>query len=229
MSDLMVGWGCHFTKVQIMTRLIADFILGASIISYPSATGIEGWRGIVPLHATRADVERQLGPGTTDCKCGYYLKDLNVFFYYSSGTCESGGSGGWNIPLDTVLRIVVHPKPTPRFVDLQIDERKFQKKHEGHIERLVSYVNEEEGLIISVDEDSGLVMGLSYGPTQQDNHLRCPQNSAREAPPNPFKNFLVPDRGGRMFPSRTVIDSALLRILLNRRLPRKHTAMEDSL
>ncbi|MFY9570065.1 MAG: hypothetical protein WAV20_01525 [Blastocatellia bacterium] len=154
------------------TRLLACCLLGVSLMSSPS--GIKGWRGIIPLHSTRADVERLFGLGTNECKCGYYLEDLNVFFYYSSGNCKSGGSGGWDVPPDTVLRIVVHQKPTPRLSDLQIDESKFKKRHDGHIERIVSYVNEEEGLIIEVDEDSGLVMGFDYAPSAKDKHLRCP-------------------------------------------------------
>lgn len=141
-------------------------------MSYPA--GIKGWRGIVPLLSTRADVERLLGPGANECKCGYYLEDLNVFFYYSSGNCKSGGSGGWDVPPDTVLRIVVYRKPTPRLSDLQIDERTFKKRYGGHIARMVSYVNDDEGLIIEVDEENGLVMGFAYVPAAGDKHLRCP-------------------------------------------------------
>jgi hypothetical protein len=137
-------------------------------------SGTKGWRGIVPLYSTRADVERLLGPGINECKCGYYLKDLNVFFYYSSENCKSGGSGGWDVPPNTVLRIVVYRKPTPRLSDLQIDESKFKKRYSGHLESMVSYVNDDEGLIIEVDEDNGLVMGFDYVPAAEDRHLRCP-------------------------------------------------------
>lgn len=78
----------------------------------------KGWRGIRPLHSNRLDVERLLGQGTEWCKCSYYLTEVNVLFVYSSGDCKSGGSAGWNVPPDTVLRITVNPTPVPRLTDL---------------------------------------------------------------------------------------------------------------
>ena len=129
---------------------------------------------IVPVHSTRADVERMLGSGINECKCGYYLKDVNVFFEYSSGNCKTGGSGGWDVQTDTVLKIVVHQRPAPLFSDLEIDKTKFEKRYDGHIERIVSYVNDEEGLVIQVDEVSCLVMGFYYIPAAADKELRCP-------------------------------------------------------
>ena len=134
-------------------------------------SNVKGWRGIVPLHSTRADVEALLGPGTNECKCGYYLDKVNVFFVYSSSNCDNGGA--WNVPIDTVLRITVYAKPSPRFSDLKIDKTKFIERHDGHIESIVSYVNEEKGLIIEVDRESDMVMGFYYIPAAKDEHLRC--------------------------------------------------------
>lgn len=136
---------------------------------------VQGWRGIVPLHSTRADVEALLGPGTNECQCGYYLDDVNVSFLYSSFNCKSGG--GWDVPLDTVLSIVVHPKPSPRFSDLNIDKTKFSERHEGHIEHIVSYVNDDDGLIIEVNSERDMVMGFYYIPAARDQHLRCGKSS----------------------------------------------------
>lgn len=138
---------------------------------------VEGWRGIVPLHSTRADVERLLGLGTNECKCGYYLDDLNVFFVYSSTNCETSGSGAWDVPLDTVLGITVYPKLKPRFSDLRIDKTKFIERHDGHIENIVSYFNEDEGLIIEVNRELDMVMGFYYVPAAKDQHLRCGNSS----------------------------------------------------
>ena len=139
----------------------------------PERTSVEGWRGIVPLHSTRADVERLLGPGTNECKCGYYFDDVNVSFVYSSYNCETGGSGAWDVPHDTVLRIIVYPKPSPKFSDLSIDKTKFTERHGGHIEDIVSYVNDDEGLIIEVNKESDTVLGFYYVPAAKDQHLRC--------------------------------------------------------
>lgn len=136
------------------------------------ATHIRGkeWRSIVPLHSTRADVERVLGSGTNWCKCAYYLDDMNVFINYSSGDCKSGGSGGWDVPADTVLKITVVPKPSPRLSDLKIDENRFEKQT-GHIEGNILYVDEEEGF--SIEVSGGMVRAFVYGPDAKDKHLRC--------------------------------------------------------
>ena len=132
---------------------------------------VEGWRGIIPLHSTRADVERLLGPATDGCKCAYYLDDVNVSFVYSSFNCKSGGA--WDVPPYTVLRIVVYPKNHPRFSDLDVDKTKFTEKNEGHIENIVSYVNDVDGLIIEVNREMDMVMGFYYVPAAKDQHLRC--------------------------------------------------------
>ena len=148
-------------------------LLYFALMSYTSMPSRDsGWRGIVPLHSTRGDVERLLGPGTNECKCAYYLDDVNVFLQYSSGDCKSGGSGGWNIPADTVIRFTVVPKPRPRLSDLKINESKFRRMENGHLRDVVRYVNEEQGLLIEVYE--GMVNELVYFPNAKDEHLRCP-------------------------------------------------------
>jgi hypothetical protein len=140
-----------------------------------NAPTLEGWRGIVPLHSTRADVEALLlGPGTSECKCTYYLDDVNLFFVYSSSNCKTSGSEAWNVPIDTVLSITVYPKPSPKFSELEIDKTRFNEKPDGHIADHVFYVNDEDGLIISVNTERDIVMAYYYVPTAKDQHLRCP-------------------------------------------------------
>ena len=135
-----------------------------------SSTDTKGWRGIVPLRSTRADVEALLGEGTNECKCSYYREDMNIFFVYSSGNCESGGSGGWNIAPDTVIRFTIYPKPNPKMSDLSINESEFEKRED--IGDLLLYVNAKEGF--SLDVQRGLVTSLNYGPAEGDEYLRCP-------------------------------------------------------
>lgn len=143
------------------------------VLSLAPSSSVDGWRGIVPLHSTRGDVERLLGPGGNSCACAYYLEEENVFFVYSTGTCKSGGSGGWDVSPDTVLRITVYPKPKPRLSALGIDLSRFQRRQDGHIASVVSYVNDEDGLIIEVDEDRDIVKGFYYRPSAKDSGLRC--------------------------------------------------------
>jgi hypothetical protein len=154
---------------------IAFMILGGllTLPSFQVDTNSRGWRGIVPLHSTRADVERLLGPGINECKCDYYSKNVNVFFLYSRGDCKSG-QGAWDVPPDTVTRITVYAHhPSLKLTDLNLDGTRFKKRHDGHIEQIVSYVNEEDGLLIEVNEDIGIVMGFCYYPVREDKDLRC--------------------------------------------------------
>ncbi len=155
-----------------MRITFALFFFLISTLSLDSPSMDKGWRGIIPLHSTRADVERLLGKGTDECKCGYYLNDMNIFFKYSPGDCRSG-RGGWDVPLDTVVWITIYPKPNPRLSDLNIDETKFKKRQGAHIQEFY-YENEEEGLTLEVYDDR--VQSFLYGPAQKDKHLRCPDN-----------------------------------------------------
>src|ERR1044072_446915 len=109
-----------------MMFTIAVPLLIVLIFPLASVSEAKGWRGIIPLHSTRADVEKLLGSGTDWCKCSYYLEEMNVFFVYSSGNCERGGSGDWNIPPETVIRFTIYPKIKPKLSDLNINESKFK-------------------------------------------------------------------------------------------------------
>ena len=154
---------------------IALMIVGGllTLPSFQIDTNSRGWRGIVPLHSTRAEVERLLGPGTDACKCAYYSKDVNVFFLYSIGDCNSV-RGAWDVPPDTVIRITVYAHhPSLKLTDLNLDGSKFEKRHIGHIAAIVTYINEETGLLIEVNEDIDAVGGFYYYPAKEDEHLRC--------------------------------------------------------
>jgi len=133
------------------------------------------WRGITPLHSTKADVEKILGRTSDGRNTKYYLKDVNVFIDYSEGGCIDGKSGGWNIPPDTVIRFTVVTKYLPKFSTLEIDRAKFKEKKDEEVEGHLYYTNEEEGSIIHVSAYTGEVLGFYYGPSQKEASLRCPK------------------------------------------------------
>jgi hypothetical protein len=141
MSLTLVHFGIRFYETTVINgamkvkSTLAIFLVLNLMLPIANSSTANGWRGIVPLHSTRADVERLLGPGTNECKCGYYLEDVNVFFDYSSGDCRGRGSGGWDIQPDTVLRITVYPKPNPLLSSLKIDESKLSSRLTVAIER----------------------------------------------------------------------------------------------
>jgi hypothetical protein len=127
------------------------------------------WRGIVPLHSTRADVERMLGNGSGACKCSYYLEDIDVYFKYSSGDCKSGG--GWNVANDTVIDVTVHPHALPRLADLKLDVGRFKITEQSELPGIFDYYDEEEGFLMEVE--NGMVRAFYYTPASKDIHLRC--------------------------------------------------------
>jgi len=136
-----------------------------------------GWRGIVPLHSTRRDVERLLGVGKGLCRCEYTLEDGNVSFQYSGKPCAEVRERGWRVPRDTVISISFYPKINSRFSELAIDKAKYEKKADPEIEGAFSYFNEADGILIEVDGDR--VSGFYYTATKRDENLRCPLKKQR--------------------------------------------------
>jgi hypothetical protein len=95
---------------------------------------------------------------------------MNIFFRYSSGNCENGGSGNWNIAPDTVIGITIYPKIRTKLSDLNIDESQFEKRSD--IGDALIYINPDEGFSIGVQR--GEVTSFDYWPSVNDEHLRCP-------------------------------------------------------
>lgn len=141
-----------------------------------SGTGFaqnEGWRGIVPLRSTRADVERLLGPPAKPEKYAevYDLEEEAIFIEYSSGPCRKERKGGYNVPSGTVVQLRISLRVKPRFSELQIDESKYEKNADPELPGLLHYVNREEGIAYQVQE--GKVTSTNYFPAAKDGHLSC--------------------------------------------------------
>jgi hypothetical protein len=139
-------------------------------VVYPQA---QGWRGIVPLHSTRGDVEHILGLSSDSNKviAYYYLESETVTIQYTTGGCEEGSE--WNVPPETVLTIAIHPKTKPKLSELHIDLTKFKKESNPHIAGIVYYVNKEDGIGIESRADEELAYSISYTVPAKDDHLRC--------------------------------------------------------
>jgi hypothetical protein len=151
------------------------FLLLALTTLTPSSA--KGWRDIVPLHSTRADVERLLGPPSIDRSdiTFYEFERESVSLHYAKGPCGVDSSG-WNVPRDTVIIIRVRPKPNLlRFADLKLDERRYKKETNDHVQYMINYINEEEGISYEVDtRDDNIVTAIEYFPATKDAYLRCP-------------------------------------------------------
>ena len=128
----------------------------------------QGWRGLVPLHSTRQDVERLIGTPT-----GYYydLKNERVAIDFSSGTCDGAGADSYKVPAGTVTRIRVIPKSELSLKALRVDLTRYKKKVNENIEPHVFYYDEEGGETIEVFD--GKVQSLTYTPKASEASLRC--------------------------------------------------------
>lgn len=138
------------------------------------------WRGLVPLHSTRADVERLLGSPSIDRSdiTFYEFERESVSFHYAKGPCGVESSG-WNVPRDTVISIWVTPRPNLlKLADLRLDESKYKKEKDTHVQYIVNYINDAEGISYEVDTSAeGMVTLIEYLPAAKDAHLRCPTSS----------------------------------------------------
>jgi hypothetical protein len=151
-------------------RFIACFFVLLASVSVSSA---KAWRGIVPLHSTRADVERILGKPTR-LDYIYDLDEGTVRIMYIKQRCEQGvpsGWGNWNVPPDTVINISVE-------ADIPVKKLKIR-----HLERYKWYTDDSfttyyrlpaQGLEYSVQ--NGSVVDITYGPTEEDKKLLCKKN-----------------------------------------------------
>lgn len=150
----------------------------------------DGWKGIVPLHSTRGDVERLLGPSEEKCKCFYKTETEKVFVEYSQGPCK-GFLSGWDVPADTVLMISVQPNTEVRLSDLSLDLTKLVRTS-GTDTSDVYYTDNDRGVRYKVS-DSGIVRTVDYVPNRADYPLRCkgfpsfPDLGHREF--NPFDTY----------------------------------------
>lgn len=166
---------------------IAHMVLSCACMMFLTSAVAEAkkWRGITPLHSTREDVERLLGPPavgrlTEQCRCLYDTGDETVYVIYANGLpCNKPEErdwrvGGWKVPRDTVIEITVYSKKNQNLPDLKIDESKYKKIANEELPGVFYYINVEEGIKIEVDGDA--IGGVTYFHTSTDAHLSCQDN-----------------------------------------------------
>src|SRR4026209_1912183 len=153
------------TIMNVVAQIAVCCVVTLACASLSSA---KAWRGIVPLHATRADVERILGKPTWSDDT-YELPQGTIEIMYAKKRCEQGvpsGWGNWNVPVDTVVNISIE-------VDFPVKDLKIR-----NLERYKWYTDDslttyyrlaKQGLEYSVRD--GRVTNVTYGPTTQDNKL----------------------------------------------------------
>lgn len=155
---------------QLMRQLyLAMFICAYMLID--SDVWAMDWRGITPLHSTRTDVERILGVKTSGKSYDQFIIDGDrVSVLFSTTRCEGENPRGYNVPLGTVLEIIVFPKKVIPISSLDLDMNTFKLVYTDS-EGELSYENNEDGLYITAI--SGQVRAFTYGRASKDRQLLC--------------------------------------------------------
>lgn len=168
-----------------MIVVVKIFVSVTFIVSLSTVSRAKEWRGLKPLHSTRADVERLLGEPPPPPKDGtrvyalnkgrsiYFLDEGEIYIVYAEPEVPAAASCLGRIPAGTVLLIQVTPKPDWTFSELQLDERDFRKFDASQPPNLgyEGYINEQEGLVIRTFK--GRVEQISYFASALDKAL-CP-------------------------------------------------------
>ena len=135
------------------------------------------WRSVIPLHSTRAEVEKLLGPPRPESKgidaATYQTPSEKVFVLYSTGPCRAKPNNGWNAPRGTVVELSVEPTVKSKLTELKLDESKYSKKRDPELPDYTYYRDDEDGIRITVNTAEGVVVSFSYGPTSKERSLRC--------------------------------------------------------
>jgi hypothetical protein len=155
------------------------------ILFMSAASYAKGWRGIIPFHSTRADVEKLLGEPPPPPKDGtrfytlnkgrsiYFTDEGEIYIVYANDKIPAAIDCLGKIPIDTVLIIEITPKKEMRLSDLGIDEKRFRRFDPSEPANIgfTGYIDEEEGLAIRTRE--GKVEQINYVAAKKDRHL-CP-------------------------------------------------------
>jgi hypothetical protein len=130
------------------------------------------WRGIVPLHSTRADVVRLHGQcANPELRCQFASDDGEVYIVFSSRD-EYVADCVKQLPLGIVILIEVTPKTGSRLSDIG-DLKRFRKFESSSPPGIgyEGYSDSEEGVIY--DTYKGRLVTVVYLAEKKDTHL-CP-------------------------------------------------------
>ncbi len=159
--------------MSITRTIITCMYAMLTVVGIPPA---EGWRGIVPLHSTRMDVERLLGSPreSRGVASTYETENGKVLVFYSADPCKKDEE--WNVPRDTVVSFTVSPKAKLPITDLKLDTANYKRVLDHHVQGIVYYFNKEQGIRIETRQLEGGredVNSITYEPAAKDNYLRC--------------------------------------------------------
>jgi len=145
-------------RVKLSATVI---IMACVILLIPGAANGKAWKGIVPLHSTRADVERLLGPPGLD-DSGYDIDDARVSITYSFQGCQEGLPVGWKVAPNTVVSISVSSIGEVTLSDVLVAGRNYDQIYRVHTPRAVDYVDVQEGVrYVTTEGEVQTIMNLA--------------------------------------------------------------------
>jgi hypothetical protein len=167
------------SSFQVKNMGMIEAILFSAFVTF-AFQDHRGWKGILPLHSTRADVERVLGPPTEPCKegCHYDTRSEGVFVRYSTERCVGHGAA-WNVPPNTVISLSINLAERPSLKDLKLNLKKFKKTEDPELHGYTTYENEAKGVSYAVSADGRVYRTHWFATTKDDKALRCQSYSGR--------------------------------------------------
>ena len=164
-------------------KFIGVLVLCACALLLSQSPQTVGWRGIVPLHSTRADVERILGKPNFKHEL-YDFDAERVGISYSNDPCAGVMKRSYADPGDTVMSIDISPKKKLLLSDIELDLRNYKKTTDSTNNVRSFYRNDQAGITIGTFERGGdanaEILIIHYGPTAKDTQLRCPAESMQQ-------------------------------------------------
>jgi hypothetical protein len=136
----------------------------------------KGWKGLLPLQSTKADVEKAFGNPEKVDENGYYnyrLVDAFVQVNNSTEPCTANqyDRGKFNVPKDSVLDMWIYIKRNVLVSDLKFDRQQYQRDTSGDVENVVYYHSLESGISIGAsvqDAKQNEYVGLiTYRPARK--------------------------------------------------------------
>jgi hypothetical protein len=157
-----------------------------NIIKMRSPAYRNSWRGLIPLHATRRQVERLLGAPqrTWETNAAYETDHETLMVKYAKGGCGVGNTE-WNVPRDTVVEIEVGQRFSFLLSQLNLDSSRWERQEifpfpeTANPPKVVNYKNPSDGISIRAQSKSGgeeVVVSIAYKPASKDEQLRCHSN-----------------------------------------------------
>jgi hypothetical protein len=154
-----------------MSKMILMCVM--TMLAMLTATQAKEWRGLVPLHSTRADVIRTLGQSSesNNLRSKYHSEKEDVYIVFSTKDfCDADTK---KLPPGTVLLIQIRPKTAIRLSDYRIDTKRLKRFAPSSPPNIgyEGYLDDEEGVIYRTYQ--GKVDTIAYIAAARDRHL-CP-------------------------------------------------------